>query len=88
MARAALRMGVRELAKLAEVSPTTITRVEADQPSNAATLRALERTLELAGVEFIDENGGGRGSVSSRSPRSGSRGAVILAERTQAAPKV
>jgi transcriptional regulator with XRE-family HTH domain len=61
MARAALRMSVRDLAKLAEVSPTTVTRVEADQPSNATTLRALERALELAGIEFIDENGGGPG---------------------------
>ena len=39
-----------------------MTRVEADLPSKkATTLRALQRALELAGVEFIDENGGGPG---------------------------
>jgi transcriptional regulator with XRE-family HTH domain len=61
MARAALKIGIRDLAKAAEVSPTTVTRIEADLPSNPATLRALQRALEAAGVEFIPENGGGAG---------------------------
>jgi hypothetical protein len=30
----------------------------------AANDLAVRRTLEMAGVEFIDENGGGPGSVS------------------------
>jgi len=54
-------MGVRDLAKLADVSPNTITRVEAGYPSNSTTLRALQSALEGAGVEFIPENGGGAG---------------------------
>jgi transcriptional regulator with XRE-family HTH domain len=54
MARAALKMNVRELAAAAEVSPNTVTRIEADLPSNAATLAAVRRVLEAAGVEFIN----------------------------------
>jgi transcriptional regulator with XRE-family HTH domain len=61
MARAALKLGVRDLAKLAEVSPNTITRLEAGYPGNAATLRVIQLALEAAGVEFIPENGGGAG---------------------------
>jgi hypothetical protein len=61
MARAVLKWGVREVAKAARVSPATVTRVEADQPANAATLAAIQTALEAAGVEFIDENGGGPG---------------------------
>ena len=61
MARAALKLGVRDLARLAEVSPTTITKVEADLPTNSSTLLAVRTALEAAGVEFIRENGGGPG---------------------------
>ena len=46
MARAALKWGVREVAKAAKVSPATVTRVEADQPANAATLLAIRAALE------------------------------------------
>jgi hypothetical protein len=61
MARAALRWGVREVARAARVSPATITRVETDHVANAATLAAIRAALEAAGVEFIAENGGGPG---------------------------
>jgi transcriptional regulator with XRE-family HTH domain len=61
MARAALKLGVRELAALAHVAPNTITRAEAGQPINAATMKAVTTALETAGVEFISENGGGPG---------------------------
>ena len=54
MARAALKMNVRDLAAAAEVSPNTITRIEADLPSNAATLAAIRRALESAGIEFTN----------------------------------
>ncbi len=54
MARAALKWGVREVAKAAKVSPATVTRVEADQPANAATLLAIRAALEAAGVEFTN----------------------------------
>jgi transcriptional regulator with XRE-family HTH domain len=54
MARAGLKMNVRQLAAAAEVSPNTITRVEADLPANTATLGAIRRALEEAGVEFTN----------------------------------
>ena len=54
MARAALKMGVRDLAALAKVSPNTITRIEADMPSNSSTVTAIRAALEAAGVEFTN----------------------------------
>jgi transcriptional regulator with XRE-family HTH domain len=61
MARAALQLGVRDLANLAAVSPTTITRVERGETLFPRTVAAIRAALEAAGVEFIDENGGGPG---------------------------
>lgn len=61
MARAALQLGVREVAALAEVSPNTIARLERGEGLHARTLTAIRATLEAAGVEFIAENGGGPG---------------------------
>ncbi|MDR3532910.1 MAG: transcriptional regulator [Rhodopila sp.] len=61
MARAALRWGVRDVAREAKVSPATVTRIEANAVANAATLAAIRTALESAGVEFIPENGGGAG---------------------------
>ncbi|MFT8712096.1 helix-turn-helix domain-containing protein [Komagataeibacter rhaeticus] len=61
MARAALQMGVRDLASAANVSPTTITRLERGEPLYPRTVEAIRAALEAAGVEFIAENGGGAG---------------------------
>ena len=61
MARAALKWGVRDVAREAKVSPATVTRIEADEKANASTLAAICAALEAAGVEFIAENGGGPG---------------------------
>ena len=61
MARAALKIGVRDVAALANVSPATVTRIESDQPANTSTLLVIRTALETAGVEFIAENGGGVG---------------------------
>ena len=61
MARAALKLGVRELAGVAKVSPNTVTRIEADLPANASTLAAIRTALEAAGVIFVAENGEGAG---------------------------
>lgn len=62
MARAALRLGVRELADLSGVSTMTISRFENGQSGGQAeTLRKLQSALEVAGVDFIPENGGGAG---------------------------
>lgn len=61
MARAALQLGVRELAIAADVSPTTVTRFEQGEALYPRTVEAIRRALEAAGVEFIAENGGGAG---------------------------
>jgi len=71
MARAAVGWGIRDLAKHANVGVATITRFENEQVgANAATVEAIQRTLEDAGVEFIPENGGGAG-VRLKMPNSG-----------------
>jgi predicted transcriptional regulator len=61
MARAALGMGVRELAASAKVSTDTVARLERGEELKQRTVEAIRRALEEAGVEFIDENGGGPG---------------------------
>lgn len=62
MGRAAIRWTVRDLAEKSQVGVTTINRFETGQAeSNPATLAALRRALEAAGIEFIEENGGGVG---------------------------
>ena len=60
MARAALRLSVRGLASLADVSAMTITRLENGRSGGyAETLRKLQTTLENAGVEFTNGNAPG-----------------------------
>lgn len=61
MARAATGLGVRDLAKLAGVSPDTIARLERGEELKLATVATIRAALETAGVEFIAENGGGAG---------------------------
>ena len=61
MARAALNLGVIELANLAEVSTNTVTRFERGERVKLSTIDRMRAALEQAGVEFIPENGGGAG---------------------------
>jgi transcriptional regulator with XRE-family HTH domain len=61
MARAALGMGVRELAAVAKVSVDTVARFERGEELKERTIDALQRALEAAGINLIDENGGGPG---------------------------
>jgi ribosome-binding protein aMBF1 (putative translation factor) len=63
-ARAVLGWSAEDLARASAVSLRTIRRAElADVHTNmtVANDQAVRRALEAAGVEFIDENGGGRG---------------------------
>jgi hypothetical protein len=63
-ARALLRWEQRQLAEASSVSLPTVKRLEAKpgiMVAHAQTTAALIRALESAGVEFIDENGGGAG---------------------------
>ena len=62
MARAALNWTVRDLAEAANLHRNTITNIETGRyAGDLATLNAIEAVLKRAGVEFIDENGGGPG---------------------------
>jgi len=61
MARAALGWGVRELAAQAGIAANTVSRFENGADALGDTLLKIQRTLERAGIEFIDENGGGPG---------------------------
>ena len=61
-ARGLLAWSQQELAQRARVGVVTVHQLEAgvSQPRRA-TLEVIRRAFELAGVEFIDENGGGPG---------------------------
>jgi transcriptional regulator with XRE-family HTH domain len=62
MARAALNWTVRDLAKAASLHRNTITNIETGRyAGDLATLETIAAVLKRAGVEFIDENGGGAG---------------------------
>jgi transcriptional regulator with XRE-family HTH domain len=54
MARAALGLGVRDLAELAKVSPDTIARLERGEELRERTVDAIRSALEAAGVEFTN----------------------------------
>lgn len=54
MARAALRIGVRELAELAGVTPATVTRFETEKGGLQHTsAEAIRIALEARGVQFL-----------------------------------
>jgi transcriptional regulator with XRE-family HTH domain len=61
MARAALGLGVRDVARLASVSPDTVARLERGEVLRPNTVDTIRTALENAGIEFIPENGGGVG---------------------------
>jgi transcriptional regulator with XRE-family HTH domain len=61
-ARALLGWSQQDLAKRAAIGIVTVHQLEAglSQPRRA-TFDVIRRALQAAGVEFIDENGGGSG---------------------------
>jgi hypothetical protein len=62
--RALLKWSAADLARHASLGVNTIRRAEVAQEETSLTAAnelAIRRTLEAAGVEFIDENGGGPG---------------------------
>ncbi len=62
MARAALNWTVRDLAEATGLHRNTITNIEVGRyAGDQKTLETREAVLRKAGVEFIDENGGGVG---------------------------
>ena len=63
-ARALLRWSAEDLARQSALGVTTIRRAELTEHETSMTTAndlAVRRALEDAGVEFIDENGGGPG---------------------------
>lgn len=60
MARTALGWGVRDLARKAGVSPTTVTRFENGAHTRVDTVGQFQDVLERAGIIFVpaDETGG------------------------------
>jgi transcriptional regulator with XRE-family HTH domain len=63
-ARALLRWSAEDLARKSAVGVTTIRRAELTEHKTSMTMAndlAIRRALEDAGVEFINENGGGEG---------------------------
>jgi ribosome-binding protein aMBF1 (putative translation factor) len=75
-ARALLRWSAADLARESVLGANTIRRAEVAEGQTSLTAAnelAVRRALEAAGVEFIDENGGGAG--------------VRLRKRNEAKPK-
>jgi transcriptional regulator with XRE-family HTH domain len=63
-ARSLLRWSAEDLARHSVLSVATIRRAELAEDETSMTAAndlAVRRALEKAGVEFIDENGGGPG---------------------------
>ena len=63
-ARAFLRWRAKDLAREAALGVATIRRAELAEVETSMTMAndlAVRRALEAAGVEFIEENGGGPG---------------------------
>jgi transcriptional regulator with XRE-family HTH domain len=58
MARAALRLSVRELARQVGLAPFTLQRIEADLPTHVRSRQALRAFLEEQGIAFIDRSRG------------------------------
>ena len=54
MARAALKLSVRDVATMANVSTNTLTRLENGEELKLRTLEAVRNALEKAGVEFTN----------------------------------
>lgn len=63
-ARALIRWTALDLASASKVGVATIRRaevVEGEIPVTLANEAAIRRALESAGIEFIEDNGGGEG---------------------------
>jgi transcriptional regulator with XRE-family HTH domain len=77
MARAALQIGVRDLATQAKVSASTVAWFEAGDELKERTIDAMRAALEKTGVELLD---GGQGVRLRKSP-----GGSIAVEELNAA---
>ena len=61
-ARSLLDITQSELASSADLGLSTVVDFERERrPVSDEAVKALQRALERAGIQFIDENGGGQG---------------------------
>lgn len=63
LARTALKLGVRDLAQAAKVSPTTVMRFESGRGVHSGTLASLEAVLVARGVVFVDADETGSATI-------------------------
>ncbi len=54
MARCALQISIRDVAKMSLVAPATVSRLEAGIELKPRTVNAIRRAFEERGVEFLD----------------------------------
>ena len=69
LARTALGWGVRDLARRAGISPTTVTRFENGAHTRVDTLGQIQDVLERAGIIFVPADEAGGPGVRLREPR-------------------
>jgi|RifCSP13_3_1023840.scaffolds.fasta_scaffold71196_2 transcriptional regulator with XRE-family HTH domain len=69
MARTALGWGVRDLARKAGVSPTTVSRFENGAHTRVDTVGQIQDVLERAGIIFVPADEAGGPGVRLREPR-------------------
>jgi len=69
MARTALGWGVRDLARKAGVSPTTVSRFENGAHTRVDTVGLIQDVLEKAGIIFLPADEAGGPGVRLREPR-------------------
>ncbi len=76
MARAALDLGIGDLAQRAKVSPDSIARFERGEALAPRTIGAIETALQSAGIEFLaEDNAGGTGV---RLPKTAPQGPITI----------
>jgi hypothetical protein len=71
-ARALLRWSAQDLARESALGVNTVRRAEVAEQAIALTAAndlAIRRVFEAAGIEFIDENGGGPGVRLKKKPK-------------------
>jgi hypothetical protein len=62
MARAALGLGVRDLAAMIDSAPSTLTRFETEKGGlQSGTMARIKSALEARGVTFLEDAGQGSG---------------------------
>jgi hypothetical protein len=56
-ARAILKLGVRDLAELAQVSAPTVNNLELERKVHRASVLSIKLALERGGIEFLGQDG-------------------------------